>query len=139
MNAAFGERAARVEDPGSVALTLEGITPDSGYAVAAALDTLTVAVSSVPRVVIDARAGSVVTGGDVLVGAATVSHRGITLEIGGQATGTGSAGLVRLEPQSAVQDVAAGLHAVGARPDEIAAIFEALRAAGALRAELVVR
>jgi flagellar basal body P-ring protein FlgI len=35
--------------------------------------------------------------------------------------------------------VAAGLHAVGAKPEEIAAIFEALRSAGALNAEVVIR
>ena len=41
--------------------------------------------------------------------------------------------------EATVQDVAGGLHAVGARSEEIAAIFEALVAAGALRAEVVVR
>jgi flagellar basal body P-ring protein FlgI len=35
--------------------------------------------------------------------------------------------------------VAVGLHAAGARPFEIAEVFEALRASGALRAEVMVR
>ena len=47
--------------------------------------------------------------------------------------------LVRIEPQALVQDVAAGLHAAGARPEEIATILEALRDAGALDAEIVIR
>ena len=46
---------------------------------------------------------------------------------------------MRVEPQASVQDVAAGLHAAGAKPAEIAAIFEALQAAGALQAQVVVR
>jgi flagellar basal body P-ring protein FlgI len=38
-----------------------------------------------------------------------------------------------------VQEVAAGLHAAGARPQEIAAMFTALRDVGAIGAEVVVR
>jgi len=38
-----------------------------------------------------------------------------------------------------VQEVAAALHAVGAAPQEIAAIFESLRRIGALSAEVVSR
>jgi flagellar basal body P-ring protein FlgI len=68
-----------------------------------------------------------------------VSHHGITLEVGGAPAPAGVTGLVRMDAQASVQDVAAGLHAAGARPDEIAAIFESLRAAGALRGEVVVR
>jgi flagellar P-ring protein precursor FlgI len=140
INAALGEGTAKVEDPGSIALTSPAAATDNPYGFAAALDTLPVTLAPVARIVIDGRLGSVVAGGEVRVGAATVSHRGITLEIGGAPPeGTPPTGLVRLEPQAAVQDIAAGLHAVGARPEEIAAIFEALRAAGALGAELVIR
>jgi flagellar basal body P-ring protein FlgI len=54
-------------------------------------------------------------------------------------TGGAASSIVRVEPQASVQDVAAGLHAAGAKPEEIAAIFEALQAAGALQAQVVVR
>jgi flagellar basal body P-ring protein FlgI len=85
--------------------------------------------------------GTIVIGGDVRVGAAVIHHNGITLEIGGESSAGANdpIGLLRMEPETLVQDVAAGLHAAGARPAEIAAIFEALRDAGAITAEVVVR
>ena len=99
------------------------------------------AAESAARVVIHANTGMVVAGGDARVGAATIHHHGITLQIGGTSPGSGAGtpGYVQVEPEALVQDVAAGLHAAGARPAEIAAIFEALRDAGSLTAEVIIR
>ncbi len=140
INAAFGPNSAKVEDPGALTLAPPAARAGDLGAFLAAVDTLDVATRDVARVVIDGRDGTVVAGGGLTVGAAVVSHGGFTLEVGGR-TSAGSApeGLVRVEPQASVQDVAAGLHAAGARPNEIAAIFEALEAAGALAAQVVVR
>ena len=107
----------------------------------AALDTLVVRVQGPARIVVDARRGTLVAGGDVPVGPAMVQHRGVTLEIGAfTAAGADSmSGLVHLPARASVRDVAAGLHAAGVEAEDMAAIFEALHAAGALRAEVVVR
>ena len=139
VNQAYGAGTARVEDPGSVALAPRGTSADSLAAFLAGVDTLTLEVSVASRVVIDGHDGTVVAGGDTRVGAATVSHHGFTLDVGGTPPAAAATGLVRVDARSTVQDVAAGLHAAGARPDEIAAIFEALVAAGALTSQLVVR
>lgn len=138
INAAFGADAARARDPGTVLLS-PGTRAGSTLEFLAAVDTLVVAAAEPARVVIDSRSGTVVAGGDVRVGAVVVSHRGITLQIGGAAGKADTPGLVRMDPRAAVEDVAVGLHAAGARTDDMVAIFEALRAAGALHAELVVR
>jgi hypothetical protein len=61
----------------------------------------------------------------------------VTLQIGG--SGAASEGLVKVAADASVQEVAAGLHAAGAQGSDIAAVFESLRAAGALRAQVVVR
>jgi len=92
-------------------------------------------------VIIDGREGTVVAGGTTVIGPAAVSHHGLSLQIGsdGGADQTGSTGSVWLGADATVQDVAAGLHAVGAEPREIATIFESLKAAGALPAQVVVR
>jgi flagellar P-ring protein precursor FlgI len=73
----------------------------------------------------------------------------MTLRIGGPASrdsastpdGTSRApdGLLAVDAGATVQEVAAGLHAAGARPQEIAAMFSALREVGAIGAEVVVR
>jgi flagellar P-ring protein FlgI len=142
--AAFGDGAAAVEDPGALALTVpkdrfKGKDNEALGAFLAAVDTLRVTTHEVARIVIDAREGTVVAGGDVRIGPAVVSHHGITLEVVPVTLANPPDGLVRAVPGAPVQDVAAGLHASGARPDEIAAIFQALESAGALRAEVVIR
>jgi flagellar P-ring protein precursor FlgI len=141
INAAMGDGTARIEDPGAVALTPPS---DQTHAISeflAVVDTLKVLIEGPSRIVISSRTGTVVAGGDVRVGSAVVSHEGITLQIGGTAgaEGEGVAGIVRMEPEALVQDVAAGLRAMGAGPSDVAAVFEALKAAGALNAEVVIR
>ena len=48
-------------------------------------------------------------------------------------------GLLAVGDGATVQEVAAGLHAAGAKADEIAAMFRALHDVGAIGAEVVVR
>jgi flagellar P-ring protein precursor FlgI len=137
--AAFGAGAASVDDPGALTLKLPSGAKGSLMSFLAAVDTLAVDTAEPARVVIDARQGTVVAGGDVRVGHAVVSHHGITLEVGGAESSVDSTGVVRMKSAASVQDVAAGLHAAGARPAEMAAIFEALHSAGALAATVVIR
>ncbi|MBV9773554.1 MAG: flagellar basal body P-ring protein FlgI [Gemmatimonadetes bacterium] len=139
VNAALGQGAATVEDPGSIALKL----PAGGAAAGLAkIGDLRVKPDRPARLVIDGRDGTVVAGGDLTVGEAVVSHGELTLTVGGGA-GTGGGqqnpGQVRVAAGTPVQDVAAALHAVNAPAAEIAAIFESLREVGALAAEVVVR
>jgi len=139
INAVYGDTAARVTDPGAVQLAPPAAA-GTPLAFLAAVDTLPVAPVATARVVVNSREGTVVAGGLIPVGPAVVTHRGITLQIGGTpADGEPPAGLVRVAPQASAQDVAAGLHAVGAKPEEVAAIFEALRSVGALSAEVIIR
>ncbi len=136
IDSTFGAGTATLEDAGSLALKIPSGTPAALWL--AAVDTVEVLPPDVPRVVIDARDGTVVAGGGLRVAAAVVSHGGVTLQIGG-AGGAPSDGLVRMQADASVQEVAAGLHAAGARGPDIAAVFESLRTAGALRAQVVVR
>ena len=145
IGAAFGAGTAKAEDPGSIVLNPGAGRADSLSMWLAAIDTLPVAVVSSARIVIDGRDGTVVVGGDIQIGRATVSHRGITVQVGAPPDSTRTpadstaAGLVRAAAGASVQALVAGLHAAGARPPEVAAIFEALRAAGAVQADVVIR
>jgi flagellar P-ring protein precursor FlgI len=147
VNAALGPNTAKVEDPGAIALAL----PDTGdrAATLGRIVALGVRPERTARIVIDARDGTVVAGGELAIGAAVVSHGGVTLSIGGEgaAPAAGAAaradaavpGDVRLAPGTSVQRVASALHAVQTSASDIAAIFAALREVGALAAEVVVR
>ncbi|MGI8546905.1 MAG: flagellar basal body P-ring protein FlgI [Gemmatimonadaceae bacterium] len=150
INQAIGGNTAKVEDPGSIALSI----PASGdrAATLVKIQDLKVTPDRANRLVIDSRDGSVVAGGDITVGGAVVSHGGVTLTIG--ATGGGAAPAARpADPNgpstgtqavhiangASVQTVAAALQAVQTSPSDIAAIFESLREVGALSAEVTVR
>jgi flagellar P-ring protein precursor FlgI len=147
INATFGDGAAKVDDPGSLTLVPKGTTPEDEMRFYAAIDTVAVVTQSPARIVIDGREGTLVSGGDIRIGPAGFHNQGVRLGVGGAggpgrgaaADSTARDGLVRVEARSSVQDVAAGLHAAGVRAEDMAAIFEALQASGALRAEVVVR
>lgn len=143
INAALGDTVAKVDDPGSISLKPGGPAGDNLVSLLAAIDTIPVRMIPDSRVMIDARSGTVVSGGSTRVAAAVLSHKGLTLRIGaapapGDST-AGPEGLLMVTEGATVQEVVAGLHAAGAKPQEIAAMFLALRDVGALSAEVVIR
>ena len=140
INAARGAGTARVVDAGAVALRLPAAGADSSGAQAflAGIDTLMVTVPMQSRIVIDAHNGMVVAGGDMRVGNAVVSLKGITVRVG-DSTAKASPGVVNVGTGASVRDVAVGLQAMGALPGEVAAVFDGLRAAGAISASVIVR
>lgn len=139
INSKVGEKTAVVEDEGSVIITLAD-SVQKPVAMAKIRD-LSVAPEARARIIIDGRDGTVVAGGDMVVGAATVSHGAITLAIGSVAPNDTAAipGSVRLPAGIPVQRVASALHAVQTPAGEIAAIFAALKEVGAVTAEIIVR
>lgn len=141
INAAFGGAAAKVSDPGAIELTPPQAAAADLLGFLASVDTLPIIANGPARIIISARDGSVTSGGDVRLGAAAVSHKGITLRIGGPAGGAPETtkGMLSLAAGATVQDVAAGLHAVGASSAEVASIFDALAQVGAITAQVVVR
>jgi flagellar P-ring protein FlgI len=156
VNAAFGPGTATPDDPGAVSLKIPAARADSLLQFLAGVDTLPVSWTPAARIIIDGRDGTVVTGGQVQVAPASVSHHGLTVQIGRVATAPATApaaqatapggtaapappAVLALNAGATVEDIAAGLHAAGATAPEIAAIFDALRAVQALSAEVVVR
>ena len=138
INKEMGDGTATVEDPGAIALTFKDDKDDRATTFAKIQD-LRVQPQRIARLIIDGRDGTIVTGGELTVGEATVSHGGITITVGANDTTAVSPGNLRMAPGTPVTRVAAALHAVQAPPAEIAAIFESLRAIGAIAAEVVVR
>jgi len=141
INGQLGDSVASVEDEGSVMLALP-VGAERAAALTRVLE-LAVRPDVKPRLVIDGKDGTVVIGGDLTVGPASVSHGGVTLSIGDPPTdavlGADSPGNVRIAIGTPVQKVASALHAVRTPPQEIAAIFAALRDVGAITAEVIVR
>jgi flagellar P-ring protein precursor FlgI len=138
INREMGEGTATVEDPGAIALNLKDLKDDRPMLIARIQD-MRVQTQRLSRLIIDARDGTIIAGGDLTVGEATVSHGGVTLTIGANDTTAAEPNSVRMAPGTPVTRIASALHAIQAPPNEVAAIFESLRAIGAIACEIIVR
>ncbi|MFC5568993.1 flagellar basal body P-ring protein FlgI [Lysobacter yangpyeongensis] len=158
VDAAFGPGRAHALD----GVTIE-VTPPAGDRIAflAQLESLDIAPgAAAAKVIVSARTGTVVMGGQVTVLPAAVSHGSLTVSITesinvSQPDAFGRGNTVAT-PQSNVEvqqdgghmlmfaggtsleSIVRAVNAVGAAPGDIVAILEALKRAGALRAELEV-
>ncbi|MCF7802874.1 MAG: flagellar basal body P-ring protein FlgI [Candidatus Marinimicrobia bacterium] len=166
INAYFEEAVAEPVDQATIQVQFPeaggDINPVSFVAV---LETLEVDVDAPARVVINERTGTIVVGTNVRLSAAAISHGSITIEIQqrplisqpapfspqGQTAVVPDAQIqvneegdedepaVKVLEQSAtVGEVATALNALGVKPRDLIGIFQALKTAGSLQAELVI-
>lgn len=161
VNGELGEEQASVIDPGSVSIKVPDQYKANIATLMARLEVLPVQTDTTARVVINERTGTVVVGGQVRIGAAAVAHGSLSVRISTQFEVSqpnafskngdttvvpneqvdvheNSAQLVTLQEGTTLDSVVRALNALGATPRDIIAIMQALKAAGALRAELVV-
>jgi flagellar P-ring protein precursor FlgI len=160
INTFLGTPSAQALDPGSVILEVPAQYRASVPALMAQLETLSIDTDVVARVVINERTGTVVVGGHVQLGPAAVAHGNLSVRIttryevsqpnpfsGGDTTivpntqvdvREGTARLVSMAEGTTLDAVASALNTLGASPRDIIAIMQALKAAGALRAEIIV-
>lgn len=149
-----------VVDPGTLQVTL----PLSLSAVrfTASLDDIGITPGESDRVVMDERTGTIVVGGAVTVGKAAISHGSLTVTIeptltasqpspfsrGGSTVSLKTAKITAnqekgeffmMPKDASVEQITETLNAVGTKPGDTIAIFEGLRAAGALHGELIIR
>lgn len=157
VNTALKDEVARPIDAGVVEIDGGG---KSAVDVMAALDAVEVEVAGRARVVVSERTGTLVAGEGVRLRAAAVAHGGLQVTISKEPLASqpgplSSGETVRLDktdvqvqeataavhaiPATAtVEELVAALNALGATSRDLIAILQALQAAGALDAELVV-
>ncbi len=160
VNAAMGAGAARALDATSVSVNAPR---DAGQRVAyvSMIENLEVKpAEAVARVIVNSRTGTVVINSSVRVSPAAVSHGSLMVTIsenlevsqpnalsGGRTTVVPRSDVTATEqgsrmfmfnPGVSLDEVVRAVNQVGAAPSDLVAILEALRQAGALKAELVV-
>jgi flagellar P-ring protein precursor FlgI len=160
INAAFGSDIARPADAASV--KVDGpASSDSRVAFMSMVENLSFEPGEASaRVVVNSRTGTVVIGSHVEVTSAAVSHGSLTVTItkepvisqpgplsSGQTVVTERTDIQVTEegtrmflfdPGVSLDEIVRAVNQVGAAPGDLVAILEALKQAGALRAELVV-
>jgi flagellar P-ring protein precursor FlgI len=160
INTRLGGAAASAEDGIRIRITAPD-DPAQRIALASRVEQLDVALNPPPaRVIVNARTGTVVISGEVRILPAAVAHGNLTVRVTenqqasqpgpfgrGQTVVTQQSTVEASEAQNRMNlfgggaklgDIVDAVNALGAAPGDLVAILEALKAAGALRAELVV-
>jgi len=158
INQALGSQVATVVDSRRVEINVGGRNVPE---LLAQVQSLSITVNQPARVVVNERTGTVVMGGNVTLGACSVMHGSLTIAITteyqvSQPPPFSKTGQTVVVPQTTVQakeqparrlelkagttveDLVNGLQGIGATARDIVAVLEAIRAAGALNAELVM-
>ncbi|WP_439534498.1 flagellar basal body P-ring protein FlgI [Polymorphobacter sp.] len=160
INAMEGNAIAQAEDAASIRIGAPRSLANR-IALAGRIDSLEITPASpAARVIINARTGTVVIGGDVRIMPAAVAHGSLTVRIteNQQASQPGAFGrgqtvvtqqstvdaaeapgrMALFAPGVKLSELVDAVNTLGAAPGDLVAILEALKAAGALRAELIV-
>lgn len=160
INAKFGENVARAVDASEITVQVPQDRSNNLVAFLAELEALPVQIDSDAKVVLNERTGTVVSGDNVVIQPVSITHGNLNITIrsypiisqpGAFSKGTtavfnnlipyadqDSTKTVALDKASNVQEVAAALNSLKVTPKDIIAIFQALKEAGALTAELII-
>ncbi len=160
INRELGRPAATVRDARQVEISvrLSGVASTTGLI--ARIENLAIPVRSFARVVVNERTGTVVLGGDVKLGAVSVLHGTLSVEIRTDFSVSQPAPLsngttapvvqptvraqdsiarrMELTEGASVEQLVSGLQSMGATARDVIAILQAIKVAGALHAELEV-
>jgi len=161
VNGEFGKGTASAADSGAVTVKTKGKYQKNPVGMLAALNAIDVQPEVEARVIVNERTGTIVLGGDVRLLPVAIAQGGITITI--QETpraeqpnplGQGDTAILPetnvessearpvvayLDGATSLSEVAQALSTFGLSPRELASILQALKAAGALRAEIVIQ
>lgn len=160
INNQFGDATAQSLDGTSIQVIQPEDYPDGLVSFISEIENINIAPDTPARIVVNERTGTIVMGQDVRISTVAVSHGNLNLIISESievsqpnpfAAGETVAApvtsietveedgnLVVLEMGVNIGDIAKALNAIGATPRDLIAIFQAIKAAGALQGELVV-
>lgn len=156
----LGKGSARAIDSRTIQIRIPFQGADVASNLLARVENLMVSIHPQARVVVNERTGTIVMGQTVSLGACSILHGNLSVVITTQfqvsqpmpySQGTtqvvpqttvkateSPARRIELREGASVDDLINGLQAIGATPRDIVAILEAIRAAGALQADLEV-
>ena len=161
INAGLSVNVARTQDSGTVHVAVPPGYSGNIAALIAAVEGLSVTPDNVSRVVINERTGTVIMGENVRIAKVAIAHGNLSVEIKqsfdvsqpmplsnrGQTVVTpdaqttvkeGRAPLQVLEAGVSIGEVVRALNALGVTPRDLISILQALKAAGALQADLEI-
>jgi len=161
INSAFGDTMAHTPDAGTIKVRVPELYRGRSVELVALIENLGVTPDTVSKVIINERTGTVIMGEKVRIATIAIAHGNLSIEVnqqnnvsqplpfssGGQTAVTtdrtmqvqeGQNPLFLVESGVSIGEVVRALNALGVSPRDLIAIFQALKAAGALQAELQI-
>lgn len=150
INGLLGAGSARARDGATVTINVPAEYRDNEIALLAAVENLEIVPDLAARVVLDERTGTVVMGENVRLRELALSHGNLSLQVAAPAPGQEimvpgeipaemeDHSLIHLEAGATLGEVVRALNAVGVAPRDLIAIFQSIKASGALNAELEI-
>jgi flagellar P-ring protein precursor FlgI len=161
INIAFYDQIARTHDAGTIEVKVPDKYRGNIVSLVTMIERLGVTPDTVSKIVINERTGTVIMGENVRISTIAIAHGNLSIEIkedqrvsqplpfsrGGQTVVTpesdvlvqeGNNPIFLVESGVSIGEVVKALNALGVSPRDLIAIFQALKAAGALQAELEI-
>ncbi len=161
INSKFGAGVATTTDPGSVAIQIPAAYSNRMIDFIASVESLDVRPDTVAKVVLNERTGTIVMGDQVRISTVAVSHGNLSLLIKerpqvSQPSALSNTGETKVVPRTdlkveeesrrlivlpegpTIGDVVRALNTLGVTPRDLIGILQAIKAAGALQAELTI-
>lgn len=140
INTELGGKYASSVDQSTIDLIVPFSYEGNAVELMAVLENLTVDTDVRAKVVINEKTGTVVAGGKVRIKNVALSHGDLAIQVGETKSAKKGDGKKVLEIQNTtnVADLAKVLNELGVAPKDLTAIFQSLKAAGALEGELEV-
>jgi flagellar P-ring protein precursor FlgI len=161
INRAFYDQLARTENAGSIRVTVPENYRGNTVQFVTMIERLGVTPDTVSKVVVNERTGTVIMGENVRIATIAIAHGNLSIQInesldvsqplpfsrGGETVVTPESEIVVQEGKNpiflvesgvSIGEVVKALNALGVSPRDLIAIFQALKAAGALQAELEI-
>jgi len=135
VNAELGGKFASARDSATVDIVVPFNYDGNTVELMARIENVRVVVDSKAKVVLNERTGTVVMGDRVSITPVAISHGDLSIQVKG-GTGKGGEHLYDLKGGATVSDLVKMLNTLGVQPKDLSAIFQTIKATGALQAEL---
>jgi flagellar P-ring protein precursor FlgI len=160
LNMTFGEPIAKAEDAGTLVVQIPESFKDNSIRFISLMENVQVTPDTNAKVVLAEKTGTIVMGADVRISTIAVSHGNLIIQIKeeevvsqplpvsaeetqivprNRVTGLQGEDHLLVLPQGAnIGEVVTALNSIGVKPSDLISILQAIKAAGALQAELVI-
>ncbi|MFO7738213.1 MAG: flagellar basal body P-ring protein FlgI [Desulfatiglandaceae bacterium] len=160
INAALNDNLAQTPDPGTIHIKVPERFQGNTVALVTLIEGLEVIPDAVAKVVINERTGTVVMGSEVRISTIAIAHGNLSIQIKESAEVSqplpfaegetvvvpetelsiqeGNSRLFLVDPGISIGELVKALNALGVSPRDLIAIFQSIKAAGALQAKLEI-